>query len=110
MAKHFLKDKKITILEKYNGRDEYGLPIEELRPVAENIWAYYRHATGKEIYVAAMFDYVVEVVFKINWRDDIRPGMIIRFRDQDYGITRVDDFEGYKEDLTIYAYRLEKRG
>nr|WP_305728501.1 hypothetical protein [Bacillus sp. 491mf] len=32
--------------------------------------------------------------------------MKILFRGKEYGITRIDDFEGYKQDLTIYAYTI----
>ena len=31
--------------------------------------------------------------------------LCIRFRDADYDITRIDTFEGYKIDLTLYAKR-----
>ncbi len=33
--------------------------------------------------------------------------MKVRFRGTDYGITRIDDFEGNKQDLVIYAYVIK---
>lgn len=44
-----------------------------------------------------------EVQFVINWRDDITTRHIVRYKGVDYDITRVDVFEGYKSDLTLYA-------
>ncbi|MED0665667.1 phage head closure protein [Bacillus badius] len=105
----YKKDKKITILKITSEQDDLGFPIEKTEPLpgGENIWAYYRHATGNEFYGAATTNFKVEVVFKIAWRDDIRPlGFKILFRGKEYGITRIDDYEGYKQDLTIYAYAI----
>ena len=48
-----------------------------------------------------------EVLFVIGYRADITTRHIVRFRGVDYDITRVDTFEGYKSDLTLYA---KKRG
>ena len=49
------------------------------------------------------FQAVEEVQFVINWRDDITTRHIVRYKGVDYDITRVDTFEGYKSDLTLYA-------
>lgn len=46
-----------------------------------------------------------EVLFVINYRTNITTAHIVRFRGVDYDITRVDTFEGYKQDLTLYAKR-----
>lgn len=43
----------------------------------------------------------------IGWRNDLHPSMSIMFRGKEYGITRIDDFEGYKQDLVIYAYVIK---
>ena len=98
------KDKKITILEgKKNivdGRStmEY-IPKEGL----ENIWAYYRHISGKEFFLAATNAVKVEVIFEINYRKDIDTNMRIKYNDEEYSITQIDDYEGKKTDLKIYA-------
>ena len=109
MAKgKYIKDKKVTILENKGGRDENGFPIDDMQPIegGQNIWAYYRHASANEFYGAAAVNVEVEVIFKINWRDDLKYDMKIEYKGEQYGITRIDDFEGYKKDLTIYAYKL----
>lgn len=102
-----LKDKKIEILAVTHTQDPDGFPIETITPIATPMWAYFRHLSGKEIYAAMSIQTVEEVQFVINWRDDITTRHIIRFRGVDYDITRVDTFEGYKQDLTLYC---KKRG
>ena len=47
-----------------------------------------------------------EMLFVLNWRPDLDPDCFIEYRNIFYNITRVDPFEGYKEDLKLYAARL----
>lgn len=65
----------------------------------------FRELSGKEIYAAASVQAVEQVIFVINWRDEITTRHIVRFRGVDYDISRVDTFEGYKEGLTLYCSR-----
>jgi SPP1 family predicted phage head-tail adaptor len=69
------------------------------------VWAYYRQLSGKEIHAVASVQAVEEVSFVINDRADITTRHFIRFRGVEYDITRVDDFQGYKGDLRVYAKR-----
>jgi len=39
----------------------------------------------------------------INWRNDIDPDMQIEYSGKFYNTTRIDVFEGYKEDLKIFV-------
>lgn len=105
MGNVHMKDKKITILSYEGMVDDAGDYIEGEVPLYENIWAYYRQASGNEIYLAAQAQAKVEVVFEINWRDNIDTTMKVRYKGQDYNITRIDYFEGGKNDLKIYAYK-----
>ena len=98
-----LKDKKIEVLAVTHTQDPEGYSIETLTPIAPPMWAYFRQLSGKEVYAAMSVQAVEEVQFVINWRDDITTRHIIRFRGADYDITRVDTFEGYKSDLTLYC-------
>lgn len=100
------KDKKITILAVTIEENELGDQYEVEAPLegGENIWAYYRQASANEYFAAAATQYKVEAIFRITWRNDIDSSMYILFRGKKYAITRIDDFEGYKQDLTIYAY------
>jgi SPP1 family predicted phage head-tail adaptor len=101
-----LKDKKINILKQSQERDDSGEPIDVFITVAENIWAYYRQISGSEFFAAATSNTKVEAIFEINWRNDIDTTMVIEYKGEKYGITRIDDYEGYKNDLKIYAYKV----
>jgi len=98
-----LKDKKIEILAVTHTKDPEGFPIETLTPIAPPVWAYFRQLSGKEVYAAMAVQATEEVQFVINWRDDITTGHVVRFRGVLYDITRIDTFEGYKTDLTLYC-------
>ena len=45
------------------------------------------------------------VLFQISYRADITTAHVIRYKDDLYDITRVDVFEGYKGDMTLYCKR-----
>lgn len=107
MKGNHARNKKITILEPIEVDSPFGSSnkYEPLKD-GENIWAYYRHASGSEFYAAQANNIKVEVVFEIAWRDDLETNFKIRYKGQDYDISRIDDFEGYKEPLRIYAYKV----
>ena len=88
-----------------DGKDGDGFPINKWEPIpgGKNIWAYFRHITGDEFFASAASNAKVEVIFEINWRNDINSHMRIHYKDQDYNITQIDNSEGYKTDLKIYA-------
>jgi SPP1 family predicted phage head-tail adaptor len=100
------KDKKISILKwEVVGTGDYGDDIYDWVPIpnGENIWAYYRHMSAKEFYAARQVNVEETVIFIINWRNDVNTAMRIEYKGRQYEITRIDDFEGYKQDLKIYA-------
>ena len=101
-----LRDKKITIMGITRGENELGDPIEIPGPIpgGENIWAYVRYASGHEFYQAAAVQHRVEMIFEVAWRDDITPKNWIEYKGKIWNITRIDDFEGYKDTLRIYAF------
>lgn len=99
----YIKDKKINI---YKIEWTLGSLMQDIKKTviyAENIWVYYRQASAKESFEAGQVGYKVDAVFRINWRDDLDTTMTIGFRGKEYTITRIDDFEGYKNDLVLYA-------
>jgi len=100
-----LKDKKIEILSVQNVKDSAGFNEEKLVPIGPPVWAYFRQLSGSEVFAAQAVQVTEEVLFIINYRTDITTRHVIRFRDVNYDITRIDTFEGYKEDLSIYAKR-----
>ena len=100
-----LKDKKIEILAETNIINENGYPETVLQAVCPPVWAYFRQLSGKEIFAASAVNSVEEALFIVNWRADITPAHVIRYNGVLWDITRVDTFEGYKADLTVYAKR-----
>lgn len=100
-----LKDKKIEIMGATYVSDKYGNSTKELATVA-TVWAYFRQLSGDEIYrVTTQTEETV--LFRINYRDDITTENVIRYKDTLYNITRIDVYEGYKGDLTLYCKREE---
>lgn len=98
------KDKKIRIITYTSIQDEYGFPENTYKPLHPGkLWAYYRHMSAREFYAAMSMQAEEEVIFVINWRDDITTSMYIEYDGKYYDINRIDNFEGYKSDITIYA-------
>ncbi len=104
-----LKDKKIEILRQVHTKDESGFTTTTLEPIAPPVWAYFRQLSGKEVFAAATTNYKEEVLFQVNYRADITNTHVIRYKGILYDITRVDVFEGYKGDLTLYCKRRARQ-
>ena len=97
-----LKDKKIELLQQVHTRDEMGITKTTLESMG-TVWAYFRHLSGKEVFAAATVNYKEEVLFQVNYRTDLTTANVIRYNGKTYNITRIDTFEGYKQDLTLYC-------
>lgn len=99
-----LKDKKIEILAGQNVANPPLRPKIEWTPIhSGKLWAYVRHLSAREYYAAMTVQAEEEMLFVINWRDDITTDMIIKYKNRYFDIKRIDTFEGYKSDLQIYA-------
>ena len=98
-----LKDKRIEIQESRFITDRYGNHKQQFVTVA-TVWAYFRQLSGDEIHRVTT-QTTEEVLFRINYRSDITTAQVIKFRGTLYDITRVDVYEGYKRDLTLYCKR-----
>ena len=96
-----LKDKKIEIQETTYVSDKYGNRIKQTVTIA-TVWAYFRQLSGDEIYRVTT-QATEEVMFRINYRSDITTAHVIKYKDTLYNITRVDVYEGYKRDVTLYC-------
>mgnify|MGYP000908871585 CR=1 FL=1 len=99
-----LKDKKINILVSQNVAEPGDMPRWEWAPIQSGgIWAYYRQLSGEERFTALMVQAQEEALFVISWKNGITTDMLIEFRGKYYNITRIDDFEGNKTDIRMYA-------
>lgn len=103
-----LKDKKIEILAVTNTVNENGFTERTLQAVCPPVWAYFRHLSGKEYYAANTEQVQEEALFIVNYRTDINTTHVIRYKNKLYDITRVDKFEGYKKDITLYCKSRER--
>ena len=104
-----LKDKKIEILTPVTVRDEAGFSTTTLLPLGTPVWAYFRQLSGKEVFAAATTNYREEVLFQVNYRTELTTAHVIRYRGVLYDITRIDTFEGYRQDLTLYCSRRARQ-
>ena len=100
-----LKDKKIEILAVQSVINENGYPDETLVPICPPVWAYYRHLSGSEYFAANAEQVKEEVLFQINWRQGVNTSHVIRFNGVLYDISRVDNYEGRRDDLKLYCRR-----
>ena len=97
-----LKDKKIEIQEVRYVSDAIGNRKKVTVTVA-TVWAYFRQLSGKEIETGISAKTNETVLFQISYRADLKTTHVIKYNGILYDITRVDVFEGYKSDLTIYT-------
>lgn len=100
-----LKDKKIQILGVIDTSQPGDMPTESWAPIhTGELWAYVRQLSAKEYYSAMAIQSGEEMLFIINWRNDIKSTTNkIKYKDRYYDIKRIDTYEGYKQDLKIYA-------
>ena len=101
-----LKDKKIEILALQSIINENGYAVETLQPICPPVWAYFRHLSGREYHAANAEQVQEEALFQINCRTGLSTAHVIRFKGVLWDITRVDTFEGYKGDISLYCKKI----
>ena len=98
-----LKDKKIDIVQSEHVSDKYGNRENGEKTVA-TVWAYFRQLPGDELYTGVSTQTNETCLFQIGFLDDLNTKtQAIKYNGNLYDITRVDTFEGYKTDLTLYC-------
>ncbi len=99
-----LKDKKIRFIAETRTVNDHGFASYVWQPVhSGRLWAYYRQLSGSEFFASATVNETEEVLFVVNYRTGITTDMLVEYKGQYYEITRIDDFEGYKDDLSVYC-------
>lgn len=99
-----LKDKKIEIWSATEEVNDNGFPETVWKPIhAGTLWAYYRQLSAKEFWTSNALNQTEDAVFTINWRNDLDSSLLIKYAGKFYDISRIDDYEGYKQDLSIYC-------
>ena len=103
-----LKDKKIDLVAFNSIINENGYPVTVETTIAR-VWAYFRQLSGNEYFSANAEQVREEVLFQINYREDVNTGCCVRYNGVLYDITRIDNFEGRKEDLKLYCARRARQ-
>lgn len=100
-----LKDKKVTIYREEDISATPGSkPIIGYTPIHPGtLWAYVRQLSAKEYFARSTELQTEDIIFTVNYRPDITAKNSISYKGAFYNITRVDTFEGYKDDLHLYA-------
>lgn len=65
--------------------------------------AYSRNLSGKDIFAANAINAQEEVLFTINWLDDITTTHVISYNGILWNIMCMDTFEGYKGNISLYC-------
>ncbi len=102
-------DKRIAIYRKGPlDPDGYGEPDPEL---GRRCWAKFSRTSGREI-VRANADFgEVKVRFLIRWtRKPIERKMFVRYKEIDYEIVYVNDYEDRREYLELWCEVLSRKG
>ena len=99
-----LKDKKIIIYSKSTVKDKEGFSTTKYTPLHKGrLWAYVRQLSAGEFWAAKAVQQSEEMLFILNFRRDVTADCFIEYKGVFYDVKRVDTFEGYKQDLKVYA-------
>ena len=113
MARRILKDKRVRLAGVVKSVDHAGFTSDGFMPLHPGdgmVWAYYRTAGGSTYWASDALQAKCDAIFVIGYDaivahtpsfDDLR----IEYAGALWEVTRVDAFEGYRRDLTLYATR-----
>lgn len=111
-----LKDKKIKIYRyTHEGRDKDGYVTSAgYTPIhAGSLWSYIRQTSGKEYYAAMAQQVTEEILFVVNWREDLTMDQVrwlyVEYNGRWYDVQRIDTYEGYKREIQIFAKSMPQR-
>lgn len=106
------KDKKLIIYKEVSSQDKDGYKQTVYYPTHPGkLWAYVRQIGGEQYYAAMAHNVVEEMLFVVNWRPDLNISntqtCFVFYKDQWYQIQRIDTFEGYKNNIQLYANTMK---
>ena len=118
MARRILKDKRVTIYVQVSKTDSAGFPVTGYMPIdatGGGRWAYYRQMGGMAYWASDSLQTKADVEFVIGYDPLIAHAVDFERIYIDYGgrlyqVSRVDTFEGYRRDLTVYATAKKSTG
>jgi SPP1 family predicted phage head-tail adaptor len=108
VSRQRLKDKKIMFYGETTVEDEDGYSSTTTGALfPAPLWACVRQLSQQEQFEAMRVSVTEDILFVVGWNSTIAtltPGQsYIKYGGKAFEITRIDTFEGYKEDLQIYA-------
>ena len=100
-----LKDKKIIIYKTISTTSSSGYVSKKYIPIHPGkLWAYVRQLSQREVFAARAVQNTEDIVFIINWRDDLSATeSFVNYKGKWFDVTRIDAFEDYKSDIMLYA-------
>lgn len=118
MARRILKDKRVTLYVQVSTHDSAGFAKTGYMPIdatGGTRWAYYRQMGGMAYWASDALQTKADVEFIIGFDSLIAHAVDFEKIYIDYGgrlyqVSRVDTFEGYKRDLTLYATAKSSAG
>lgn len=118
MARRILKDKRVRLAGMVKTFDSEGFPSDGYMPLHEGdgmVWAYYRTAGGSVYWSSDALQSKCDAIFIIGYDPIVAHTPAFGSLFLEYGgalwtVTRVDGFEGYRRDLTLYATRKSSSG
>lgn len=109
MKTNVLKDKKILICIKVKTKSSNGFVSYDYMPIDDKgkKWAYYKQLSASLFFASNQTNLKEECFFRVNYHSYLKPNkasdLYIIYNDVLYSVTRVDDYEGYKSDISLYA-------
>lgn len=95
---------KIDFLQRSNGYDDYGEPIDTWADFKTGIWASYDPLLGNEFFTAQTTDNKVEAKFNMRYIEGITSEMRIRFSGREYEIIGEPiNVKGLNRELLCYC-------
>lgn len=95
---------KIDFLQRSNGYDDYGEPIDTWTNFKTGIWASYDPLLGNEFFTAQTTDNKVEAKFNMRYIEGITSEMRLRFNSKDYEIIGEPvNVKGLNRELLCYC-------
>ena len=94
---------KIDFLQRQQGRDDYGEPIDTWEPFKEGIWASKDPLLGNEYFNALTANTKVEVKFNMRYVPGITNEMRIKHGNETYEILSAINVKGLNRELLCYC-------
>ncbi len=95
---------KIDFLQRSNGYDDYGEPMDTWTNFKTGIWASYDPLLGNEFFTAQTTDNKVEAKFNMRYVEGITSEMRLRFNGKDHEIIGEPiNVKGLNRELLCYC-------